>query len=248
LPAGWNELLLQLLAKDRAVRVATAADVAGLLEGAGTAVDVTLKIEAEQTQRTAHIVGRARELATLRLRWADATRRAGSFVMIAAEPGAGKTTIVQSFLRGLGTDPGQMLATGRCSERLGQRRAVPAVSRSAGRALGVQTRGAVRAIIKSKAPTWFMQLFPASSTDSSFEQLRRELAGGSQERMRRELAEALEEIARSYSLCVALEDLHWSDLATIELIGYLSKRIGALRLLVLGTYRPSELAGGAAPR
>lgn len=247
LPAGWNEMLLHLLAKDRAVRAANASDVAGLLEGGVLAVDVARRMDAKQAQRAAHVVGRAHELGILRQGWLEATTRAGNLVMIAAEPGAGKTTIVQSFLRGLGAETGLMVATGRCSERLGSGEPYLPFLEALAELSGSAHGALVRAIIKSKAPTWFIQLFPASSTDSSFEQFRRELAGGSQERMRRELVEAFEEITRSYSLCIALEDLHWSDLATTELIGYLSKRIGSLRLLILGTYRPSELLAGSHP-
>ena len=55
------------------------------------------------------------------------------------------------------------------------------------------------------------------------------------------LVDALEELSRSYSVCLALEDLHWSDLATTELIGYLSKRLSDLKVLLIGTYRPAEL-------
>ena len=76
---------------------------------------------------------------------------------------------------------------------------------------------------------------------SSRGRLESELVGGSQERMRRELGDALEEVGRSYAVCILLEDLHWSDLATSELIAYLSKRISQLPLMVLGTYRPADL-------
>jgi tetratricopeptide (TPR) repeat protein len=92
-----------------------------------------------------------------------------------------------------------------------------------------------------------MQLFPATSSDSSVEQVRREISGGSQERMRRELADALEEMGRSFSLCLALEDLHWSDLATTEQIAYLSNRIGTQRVLIVGTYRPTDLMAASHP-
>ncbi len=247
LPAGWNELLLQLLAKDRSARVVTASDVATLLEGGGPSFDVTRRIRAETAQRTAHVVGRSYELATLSQRWINATTRGGGFVMLSAEPGAGKTTIVRSFLHSLEAEPGTLVATGRCSERLGSGEPYLPFLEAFAELSGLTHGALVRAIIKSKAPTWFMQLFPASSTDSSFEQFRRELAGGSQERMRRELVDACEEIGRTYSLCIALEDLHWSDLATTELIAYLAKRIDSMRLLVLGTYRPSELLAGAHP-
>src|SRR5262249_11889406 len=42
-------------------------------------------------------------------------------------------------------------------------------------------------------------------------------------------------------LVLMLEDLHWSDLSTLELLSYLTRRRPSCRLLVLGTYRPVEM-------
>src|SRR5262249_24432766 len=39
-----------------------------------------------------------------------------------------------------------------------------------------------------------------------------------------------------------LEDLRWSDYATLDLLTYLARRAGPARLLLLGTYRPVEVA------
>src|SRR5262245_10133490 len=41
-------------------------------------------------------------------------------------------------------------------------------------------------------------------------------------------------------LVLVLEDLHWSDLSTIECLTAVAQRREAARLLVLGTYRPAE--------
>ena len=38
-----------------------------------------------------------------------------------------------------------------------------------------------------------------------------------------------------------LEDLHWSDYATLDLLTYLARRSGTARFLLLGTYRPVEV-------
>jgi len=192
-------------------------------------------------------VGRASELLTLKERWTEAREGHGSCVTLAAEPGSGKSTLAQRFTDEISADAAVLVATGRCSERLGSGEAylpfLEALTELGNSPLG----GLVRAVLQSKAPTWFIQLFPGSSGDASFDQLRRELTGGSQERMRRELVDALEELSRSYAVCLALEDLHWSDLATTELIGYLSKRLSDLKVLLVGTYRPAELMAADHP-
>jgi tetratricopeptide (TPR) repeat protein len=58
--------------------------------------------------------------------------------------------------------------------------------------------------------------------------------------MLRELTEALEAFTRDVPLVLVLEDLHWSDSATLEWLGYAARRRDVARLLVLGTYRPVE--------
>src|SRR5690349_2757138 len=61
------------------------------------------------------VVGREAELAVLRAAFADAEAGRGSVVCVTGEPGVGKTTLVETFLAGLGGNAG--IARGRCSER-----------------------------------------------------------------------------------------------------------------------------------
>ncbi|HEY8505806.1 MAG TPA: hypothetical protein VIL46_14570, partial [Gemmataceae bacterium] len=53
--------------------------------------------------------------------------------------------------------------------------------------------------------------------------------------------EAVEELAARTPLVLVLEDLHWSDYATLDLVSALARRRGPARLLLLGTYRPVEV-------
>jgi DNA-binding CsgD family transcriptional regulator/tetratricopeptide (TPR) repeat protein len=43
---------------------------------------------------------------------------------------------------------------------------------------------------------------------------------------------------------LVLEDLHWADDATLDLVRYLGRRIGSTRTLLLATYRDDEVRGG----
>ena len=58
--------------------------------------------------------------------------------------------------------------------------------------------------------------------------------------MLRELAEAMEVLAAVEPLVLVLEDLHWSDRATLDWLAYVARRRDSVRLLILGTYRPLE--------
>ena len=59
--------------------------------------------------------------------------------------------------------------------------------------------------------------------------------------MLRELTDTLELLTAEQPLVLVLEDLHWSDYATLDLIAWLARRRESARLLLLGTYRPVDV-------
>jgi len=73
------------------------------------------------------------------------------------------------------------------------------------------------------------------------ETLRRDLLGVTKERMLREMAEALEVLTAEMPLVLVLEDLHWSDNSTLDLLRMLGRREEPARLLVLASYRPVDV-------
>jgi tetratricopeptide (TPR) repeat protein len=58
--------------------------------------------------------------------------------------------------------------------------------------------------------------------------------------MLREMAEALGALTVEAPLVMVLEDLHWSDAATVDLVSLLARRTQPARLLLIGTYRPGD--------
>ena len=87
---------------------------------------------------------------------------------------------------------------------------------------------------------WLLQL-PSLVTGSVREALSRELSGATKERMLREMGDALEILTADMPLVLILEDLHWSDYSTLDLISYLATRRQAAQMMLIGTYRPAEL-------
>jgi predicted ATPase len=65
--------------------------------------------------------------------------------------------------------------------------------------------------------------------------------------MLREMAEAVEVVTAERLLMLVLEDLHWSDHATLEWLAYVARRRDRARLLILATYRPVEVIGHGRP-
>ena len=56
-----------------------------------------------------------------------------------------------------------------------------------------------------------------------------------------DLADILAAVARDGPAVISLEDLHWSDDLTLEVLEALARQIAGLPLLVIGTYRSDEL-------
>src|SRR6185295_3361342 len=49
-------------------------------------------------------------------------------------------------------------------------------------------------------------------------------------------------ISRSHPIVFFLDDLHWADVSTVDILNYLAGRFADMRLLVLATYRPADMA------
>ena len=73
------------------------------------------------------------------------------------------------------------------------------------------------------------------------ETLRRQLLGVTKERMLREMANALEALSAATPVVLVLEDLHWSDYSTLDLLAILGRRQESARLLVVGSYRSVDV-------
>jgi DNA-binding winged helix-turn-helix (wHTH) protein/predicted ATPase len=193
----------------------------------------------------ASLIGRGPELGELERRFAEAGTGARQIVFVTGEAGIGKTTLVDGFVRAV-ADRGAWTARGQCVEHFGACEAYLPVLEALGR-LGRLPHGEeVVAVFARHAPTWLVEL-PALVADAELEAVRRRVQGATRERMLREFADAVEVLTATRPLVLVLEDLHWSDPSTLDLLSSLARRRGPARLLVIGTYRTAEVAGRAHP-
>lgn len=95
-------------------------------------------------------------------------------------------------------------------------------------------------LLRRCAPLWLAQM-PSLLEPAELADLQRRVARTTRERMLRELATFLEALTIETTLVLVLEDLHWSDPATVNLLAYLARRREPARLLILGAYRPTDL-------
>jgi len=95
--------------------------------------------------------------------------------------------------------------------------------------------------MKQFAPTWYAQVAPLAGESEESARLLAEVKSASQERMKRELASFLQEVARLRPLVLFFDDLHWADVSTIDVLSFLAGKFDALNVLIVVTYRPSDM-------
>ena len=192
------------------------------------------------------IVGRDDEITQLQ-RWFNKTIRGErQIIFVTGEPGIGKTTVVEAFLARLAADPASLLGRGQCLEQYGAAEAYLPMLEALSRLCRGPRRDHIYALLVRHAPTWLAQM-PWLISAQDREILQQEMLGATRERMLREMSEAVEQLTADEPLVLFLEDLHWSDYSTLDLISYLARRREAARLMIIGTYRPGELRSAHHP-
>lgn len=188
-------------------------------------------------RRTA-FVGREAEIEALRRRWDGGWGGEGRLVLVSGEPGIGKTRLAGEFARGLHAE-GVTVLYGRCDEE---------------------------AVIRYQP---FAEALGHYAAHCPPDTLRRQLAGSGAEivRLLPELSERigpphpargdpeseryrffeavrsiLAEAGRSRPMLLVLDDLHWADKPTLLLLKHIVRAPEESPLLILGTYRETDLA------
>jgi predicted ATPase len=186
------------------------------------------------------MVGREDELAQLQSCYTHVSEGQRRVIFVAGEAGIGKTTFVQAFLDSIAQEETASVGRGQCVEQYGAGEPYMPVLEALSR-LGQEPGGErVIELLNRFAPTWLAQM-PELLTREERVRLQSEMQSVTQQRMLREMTHALEALAAETPLVLLLEDLHWSDFSTLELISALARRSETARLLIVGTYRPVEM-------
>jgi len=177
------------------------------------------------------LVGREADLVVLR----DALKRARSAepstVLVGGEAGVGKTRLIEEFGRALAGEPVRVL-TGQCLE-LGEEGLPFAPFGSALRNL-VRAEGT--AVLDGRERE-FARLLPELGPPPEPGDARRGLLFES-------VAALLERVSESHPVVLVIEDLHWADRSTRDLIAFLVRSARVPQLLLIATYRTDELHRG----
>ena len=248
LPVEFDSIIERALQKSRDRRYSSAADMAsdlrqlrGGLSAAWIGPSVLYDRDLIDTASSS-FVGREPELAKLQDFLKQAIEGSGRVVFITGEPGIGKTSLADEFLRRARTQwRSLMISRGRCIEQYGTGEAYLPFLDALGTLLDGPSRERLGSIMRTHAPTWCTQLPAAFSSTGTVDHVQQDTIGATKERMIREMGDALGLFSNGSPVVLLLEDLHWADPSSIDLLRHLCNRINMQRVLLVGTFRPEDI-------
>jgi predicted ATPase len=194
-----------------------------------------------RTAQLQAIVGRNTELAQLHDWFERARLGERQVIFVTGESGIGKTSLVETFFEQVNADSTLWIARGQCLEQYGTGEAYLPVLEALSALCRERGRERLVALLREQAPMWLAQM-PWLISDDERDRVQQALLGATRERMLREIAEALESLSAETVVVIVLEDLHWCDYSTLDLISLLARRRTPAQLMIVGTYRPVEVS------
>lgn len=190
----------------------------------------------ESTEFPLAFAGRSSEYAMLLHEWQAVRQRKGKLTLLEGEAGIGKTRLAEEVLRYL-AGQGVLVLRGRCHDFQGPLAYHPLIAALRAALPDIQTR------LVRLDNIWLSEL---SALLPEIHTLRPDLPTGprdSEMAVRQRLFEAIAQLLSSLSPAILfLDDLHWADSATIDLLRYLLYRLADAPLWFVGAYRHHDLS------
>jgi predicted ATPase/class 3 adenylate cyclase len=177
-------------------------------------------------------VGRGEELARLRELWHKADSGTRQLVLVAGEPGIGKTSLAAELALGA-HDEGALVLFGRCDE--------DAVVPLQPFVEVLRELLAVGALHPADLGSDLVRLLPEIDARATAVPTPDD-PGAERYRLFDALSAVLDEIAGSRTIVLVLDDLHWADQPTLLAARHLIRRRSSVGMIVIGTYRDTEVS------
>lgn len=246
LPRALETLILRLLAKDPAQRLATAGEVRAALQDSLTAEEAIVEGDSAgavailDSLSRGRLVGRAVELSELRNLWRRAQEGRGHAVLLSGEPGAGKTRLAREITIQAAVE-GAVVLTGGCYEYEATTPYLPFVEAFRRWVRDQKDDSKLRGLLGEVAPQ-IAKLVPELETRLGPFPERPELPAHEERLLFFDaVAQLFATLGRRQGLLFYADDLHWADRGTLWLLGHLLRQLREERVLIVGAYRETEL-------
>lgn len=191
------------------------------------------------------LIGRDAPLEEMTHLLAQARNGRPQMVFIGGEAGIGKTALAARF----GHDAqqaGVLVAVGRCIEGFaGAEPFYPILDALAGLAKGAYAHW-IQPLLVASAPSWAWHL-GGLLTRERYAQLQKNGGVWATSRMLGEFCDFLEVVAERQPVLIWIDDLHWADHASLDLLSAIARRRTFARSMVVGTWRTDEIAASRSP-
>ncbi|WP_311132200.1 ATP-binding protein [Nonomuraea gerenzanensis] len=180
-------------------------------------------------------VGREEELAALSESFAEARKGTATAVLLGGEAGVGKTRLVQRFAEQCAADGAHVLFGG-CVELSTEGLAYAPFTAALRQLVREQGPAAVAALLPEGAERDLARLLPEFGEPNGDGE-----TDTGRARLFEQFLTLLERLADSRPTVLVIEDIHWADRSSRDLIAFLSRNLHAPQALMVMTYRSDDL-------
>jgi DNA-binding CsgD family transcriptional regulator len=180
------------------------------------------------------IVGRAAELGQMRALLADAAAGQSVVLLVSGDAGVGKTRLLTE-LSAEAAGRGFTVLSGRCAELADTVPYLPLADALRGAASGGAADGSLQEALATRPV--LARLLP----DREIVRQPGDLPGMAQQQLFGAVLGMLTELAEANPVLLMLEDLHWADRSTRDLVTFLSRMLRSERIALALSYRTDDM-------
>ncbi|MEU8244734.1 AAA family ATPase [Nonomuraea sp. NPDC048916] len=180
-------------------------------------------------------VGREEQLASLSEVFDEARKGAATAVLLGGEAGVGKTRLVQRFVEQAARDGARVLYGG-CVELSTEGLAYAPFTAALRQLVREQGPGQVAALLPEGAERDLARLLPEFGEPSGDGE-----TDAGRARLFEQFLTLLERLADNRPTILLIEDIHWADRSSRDLIAFLSRNLRTPQVLIVMTYRSDDL-------